>query len=167
MRCWFGGSRLAHRGILAGADEARRVVARTLAALLVIALLIVSGLIIAGLALIAVLVVTRAVFLTVAVLAVVILTARLVVVALLVALTLLIVAAVIVLAWLSAVGLGQIDEGMFVFIHHVEAAGVGLFAILRIAALGADPATLGPEILRIVRESKKNAGIDRDTWLDV
>ena len=30
-----------------------------------------------------------------------------------------------------------------------------------------DPSTLGPEIERIVRESKKNAGINRDTWLDV
>jgi NAD(P)-dependent dehydrogenase (short-subunit alcohol dehydrogenase family) len=29
------------------------------------------------------------------------------------------------------------------------------------------PETLGPEIARIVRESKKNAGIDRDSWLDV
>lgn len=30
-----------------------------------------------------------------------------------------------------------------------------------------DPCTLGSEISRIVREAKKNAGIDRDTWMDV
>ncbi|MDB5861733.1 MAG: putative oxidoreductase [Ramlibacter sp.] len=30
-----------------------------------------------------------------------------------------------------------------------------------------DPATLGPAIEQIIRFSRKNAGIDRDTWLDV
>lgn len=30
-----------------------------------------------------------------------------------------------------------------------------------------DPTTLGPEIARIVGEAKKNAGIDRDTWMDI
>ncbi len=30
-----------------------------------------------------------------------------------------------------------------------------------------DPATLGPEVLRIVRDARKNAGIDRDTWMDL
>lgn len=30
-----------------------------------------------------------------------------------------------------------------------------------------DPTTLGPEIARIVGEAKKNAGIDRDTWMEI
>ncbi|WP_036596575.1 SDR family oxidoreductase [Ottowia thiooxydans] len=30
-----------------------------------------------------------------------------------------------------------------------------------------DPETLGPEITRIVNEARKNAGIDRDTWMDI
>jgi NAD(P)-dependent dehydrogenase (short-subunit alcohol dehydrogenase family) len=36
-----------------------------------------------------------------------------------------------------------------------------------ITEAGKDPAKLGPAIEQIIRFSRKNAGIDRDTWLDV
>ncbi|WP_423456501.1 SDR family oxidoreductase [Ottowia sp. VDI28] len=36
-----------------------------------------------------------------------------------------------------------------------------------LAEASKDPSTLGPEITRIVGEARKNAGIDRDTWMDI
>ncbi|QIL74024.1 SDR family NAD(P)-dependent oxidoreductase (plasmid) [Diaphorobacter sp. HDW4B] len=68
--------------------------------------------------------------------------------------------------WLSSAESREISGRVF------EAWGYG-YAVAESWQHGAlaeatkNPATLGPEILRIVRESKKNAGIDRDTWLDV
>ena len=35
-----------------------------------------------------------------------------------------------------------------------------------IADASKDPSTLGPAITRIVQDARKNAGIDRDTWLE-
>lgn len=36
-----------------------------------------------------------------------------------------------------------------------------------LAEASKSPETLGPEIMRIVGEARKNAGIDRDTWMDI